>query len=357
LGRGFGEVVHVALDMRLAGYRGGGIARYARELHTALAETDGVEVRALRSRRDATGASGDLRMRTPPHHRLERFTVPVELGLARYRPDVYHATDFIAPHLPGVPFVATVHDLAFVHWPDDLTPDALEYYRQIGGARRRTAAWITPSRWTAGDLAGIYGIDPATIHVIPHGVSLDLLAERPRGRAERGHYVLAVGTVEPRKQYELLLAASQTGRDLPKIVIAGAAGWNSGGIEARLRSARGVEWLDDSDDAALRRLYAEAIAVVIPSRAEGFGLPALEAMAVGTPVVSSGGGALPEVTGEAALTVEEASGEGWAAAIERIATDDELWERLSAAGRGRAQEYSWERAANATKVVYRRLVG
>jgi glycosyltransferase involved in cell wall biosynthesis len=279
------------------------------------------------------------------------------LALARYRPDVYHATDFIAPYLPGVPVVATVHDLAFVHWPDDLTPDALEYYRQIGSARRRTAAWIAPSQWTAGDLAGIYGIDSATIHVIPHGVSLDLLAERPRGRADRGEYVLAVGTVEPRKQYELLLAACQTGRALPRIVIAGAAGWNSGGIEARLRSTKGVEWLDDSDDAALRRLYAEAIAVVIPSRAEGFGLPALEAMAVGTPVVSSGGGALPEVTGDAALTVEEASGEGWAAAIERIATDDELWERLSAAGRGRAQEYSWERAANATKVVYRRLVG
>lgn len=350
-------LVRVALDMRLAGYRGGGIARYARELHAALVETDGVDVRALRSRRGDDGAAGDQRLRTPPHHRLERFAVPVELALARYRPDVYHATDFIAPHLPGVPVVATVHDLAFVHWPDDLTPDALAYYRQIGDARRRTAAWITPSQWTAGDLAGIYGIDPATLHVIPHGVSLDLLAERPRSHAERGDYVLAVGTVEPRKQYELLVAASQTGRDLPRIVIAGAAGWNSGGVEERLRSARGVEWLGDSDDAALRRLYAEAIAVVIPSRAEGFGLPALEAMASGTPVVSSGGGALPEVTGGAALTVAEASGEGWAAAIEQVASDNALWERLSTAGRARAREYSWERAANATKVVYRTLAG
>jgi alpha-1,3-rhamnosyl/mannosyltransferase len=277
--------------------------------------------------------------------------------MARYRPDIYHATDFIAPRLPGVPVVATVHDLAFVHCPDDLTPDGLGYYRRLGETRRWTAAWITPSRWTADDLAGIYGIDPETIHVIPHGVSLDLLAERPRVRAERGDYVLAVGTIEPRKQYDLLLAAGRTGRDLPRIVIAGAAGWNSGGIEARLRSAQGVEWRSGSDDAALRQLYAEAIAVVVPSRAEGFGLPALEAMAVGTPVVSSGGGALPEVTGDAALTVEEASGAGWAAAIEQITTDDALWERLSVAGRERAHGYSWERTAYATKVVYRTLTG
>ncbi len=354
LGRGF---VRVALDMRLAGYRGGGIARYTRELHAALVQTADVEVRALRSREDVDTAAGDLRLRTPPHHRLERFAVRVELGLARYRPDVYHATDFIAPRLRGVPVVATVHDLAFVHWPNDLAPDGRAYYRQLGDARKSTAAWITPSQWTADDLAGIYGIDPSLIHVIPHGVSLDLLEEQPRSRAKRGDYVLAVGTVEPRKQYELLLAASRVGRDLPRIVIAGSSGWNSGGIEARLRTTQGVEWLSSVDDAALRRLYAEAIAVVVPSRAEGFGLPALEAMAVGTPVISSGGGALPEVTGAAALVVDEASGEGWATAIERIATDHVLWDRLSAAGRVRAQTFSWETAANATIVVYRALAG
>ncbi|MEX1157634.1 MAG: hypothetical protein WEC79_01735, partial [Thermomicrobiales bacterium] len=95
------EPVRVALDLRLAGYRGGGIARYARELHAALLVTDGVDIRALRSRRDTATAPNDLRLRTPPHHRLEQFAVPVELALARYRPAIYHATDFIAPRLPG----------------------------------------------------------------------------------------------------------------------------------------------------------------------------------------------------------------------------------------------------------------
>jgi glycosyltransferase involved in cell wall biosynthesis len=340
----------------LAGYRGGGIARYARELRAALGKVTGVEVRGLRSRRDAGDTAGDLRVRTPPHHRLERVALPVELALARYRPKVFHATDFIAPSIPGSAVVATVHDLAFIHWPDDLAPDALEYYRQLGVARRRTDAWITPSRWTADDLAGIYGIDPHTIHVIPHGVSLDLLRVEPLPRAERGAYVLAVGTVEPRKRYDLLLDAIQERDDLPRLVIAGGSGWNSQMLEYRLRSANRVEWVADASDDRLRKLYREAIAVVVPSRAEGFGLPALEAMAVGTPVVSSGGGALPEVTGDAAQLVEAANGDAWRAAIERIASDTAHWERLSAAGRERAGGFSWKQAALATAQVYRRLV-
>ncbi|HEX5166361.1 MAG TPA: glycosyltransferase family 1 protein, partial [Thermomicrobiales bacterium] len=351
-----GNTISVALDMRLAGYRGGGIARYARELRAALGGASSIAVRGIRSQRDTGGADGDLRVRTPPHHRLERFALPVEMALARYQPKVFHATDFIAPSMPRSAVVATVHDLAFIHWPNDLAPDALEYYRQLGDARRRTDAWITPSRWTADDLAGIYGIDRDTIHVIPHGVSLDLMRADPLPRVGRGDYVLAVGTVEPRKRYDLLLDAIQERDDLPRLVIAGGSGWNSQMLENRLRLAARAEWVADAGDDALRRLYREAIALVVPSRAEGFGLPALEAMAVGTPVVSSGGGALPEVTGEAALAVAEASGEAWAAAVERIASDNALWEQLSAAGRVRARRFSWDAAARATAEVYRNLV-
>ncbi len=281
--------------------------------------------------------------------------MPVELALGRYWPSVYHAMDFIAPRLPGIAAVATVHDLAFVHWPDDLEPDALAYYRQLGTSRNRTAAWITPSVWTADELAGIYGVDRSSIHVIPHGVSLNLHDVAPIPRIERGDYILAVGTVEPRKRYDLLLDAMAQGDVLPRLVIAGRVGWNSQSLERRLRSTDGVNWIADATDATLKRLYQQAIAVVVPSRAEGFGLPALEAMAVGTPVVSSGGGALPEVTGDAALTVEQATAEAWSSAIAQITTDRILWEELSTAGTTKARFFSWDRSAEATASVYRAL--
>jgi glycosyltransferase involved in cell wall biosynthesis len=347
--------VEVAIDLRLAGYRGGGIARYANDLVDALRGEPGIRAVPIRSAGDPVHDPGYVRFLTPPHHRLERYAIPVEMLLHRLRPDVYHAVDFIAPILPGVPRVATVHDLSFVHWPQDLASDGLAYYRQLERSKQDTAAWITPSEWTAKDLATVYGIARETIHVVPHGISLDLFAEPPLPREERKPYLLAVGTIEPRKQYPLLLDALRIARAAPDLVVVGQPGWNSEDIELRLATEARVNWRRGVDDLALRTLYREALAVVMPSRAEGFGLPALEAMAAGTPVVSSGGGALMEVTGDAALTVPEAAAEVWAEALERIATDTELWQRLSVVGRERAATFTWERAARETADVYRRV--
>jgi glycosyltransferase involved in cell wall biosynthesis len=193
------------------------------------------------------------------------------------------------------------------------------------------------------------------IHVVPHGVSLGLTAQAPLPREERKPYLLAVGTIEPRKQYPLLLDALRIARDAPDLIIVGQRGWNSQDIERRLQTEARVDWRRSVDDASLRLLYREATAVVVPSRAEGFGLAALEAMAAGTPVVSSGGGALLEVTGDAAFTVPAAAPEAWADALDRIATDSELWQRLSLLGRERAATFTWERAARETADVYRRV--
>jgi glycosyltransferase involved in cell wall biosynthesis len=347
--------LRVALDMRLAGYRPGGIARYAAELAAALAALPSIDVLPLRARRDTTADPRAVRLRTPPHHRLERYAIPVELALARARPAVYHATDFIAPRLPGVPCVATVHDLAFHHWPDDLQPAALAYYQQLAASRRWTTRWITPSRWTARELAQRYEIHPERVTVIPHGVSLVSSGEGGVPRAARGDFLLAVGTVEPRKRFDLLLDALALAERPLKLVVVGTPGWNAGATEARLRATPGVTWRERVADDELRRLYREAVALVVPSRAEGFGLPALEAMACGTPVLSSGGGALPEVTGDAALVVSEAPVR-WAAAMTHVVDDTALWQRLADAGLTRAARFSWAQAAHATAQVYRQAV-
>lgn len=350
----------VAFDMRLAGYRAGGIARYATDLATALRRQPDVDLVAIRAARDPSNDASSVRFRTPPHHRLERYSVPVELLLRRVRPDVYHAVDLIAPTLPRVPVVATVYDLAFLRWPEDLAADALAYYRQLARSARWTREWIVPSAWTAADLIERYRVDPARVTVIPLGLTPTIDDAPPLPREGRGDYVLAVGTVEPRKRYDLLLDALERVDPAIRLVIAGHPGWRTEDIQTRLRAAGvagRVRWVVGPSDAEVWRLYREALAVVLPSRVEGFGLAALEGMACGTPVISSGGGALPEVTGDAALEVTDGGPGEWAAAIERVASDDALWRSLSAAGVARARLFDWDVAAAATAAVYRRAAG
>jgi glycosyltransferase involved in cell wall biosynthesis len=349
-----GARLQVAIDLRLVGYRAGGIARYAGELARALVQLPDLEVAPLLSRR-SHAYPGAQRLWTPPHHRFERHAIGVELALRGARPDVFHATDFIAPRLPA-PVVATVHDLAFMRWPDNLTPNALGYYRQLRDAQRWTDAWITPSRWTADQLASCFGLDARAIHVVPHGAPEALLAAPVTARNERGDYVLAVGTVEPRKRYELLLDAWRGNPRLPRLIVVGASGWRTEAIQARLTAAGGVEWRRHVSDQQLRELYRRALAVLVPSRVEGFGLSALEGLAAGTPVLSSGGGALPEVTGDIAL-MPDATPDAWTQAVERVRDDTTLWQSLSTQGRARAATFRWSRAASETAVVYHAVAG
>lgn len=345
----------VALDLRLAAYRAGGISRYATELYSALSGLPDLSVHALRSRKDTAPDPEALYLRTPPHHRLERYAIAAELTLARRRFDVYHATDFITPRLPRTAIVATVHDLAFLERPGNLDASSLAYYRQIQQSRQWTDAWITPSQWTASDLSSRFDIDPSSIAVIPHGVSLGLQRQPVVPRSSRGDYILAVGTVEPRKRYDLLLDTFTLMRHHPRLEVVGRSGWKVDVTATRLETTERISWRRDTGDAELRDLYRNALAVVVPSDSEGFGFAALEAMACGTPVISSNRGALPEVTDLAALVPEGDDPHAWAVAIERLLEDEQLWNELSAFGRRRSREFSWNRAARETAAVYRRI--
>lgn len=348
--------VSVAIDLRLAGYRTGGIARYGTELAEALSRLNDVNVVELRSKHDDSGGTGAVELHTPPHHRLERYAIPTELLLKRARFDIYHAIDFVAPKVRDPRIVATVHDLEFLRHPEYLDDDALRYYNQIKESRDWTDAWITPSQWTADDLSQSLDIPPDCVTVIPHGTPAQVSLVPPVPRDQREPFLLAVSTVEPRKRYGLLLDALSSMETPPALRIVGREGWNASDAARRLASTPGVQWRTDVQDAELWQLYRQAYAVVIPSMSEGFGMMALEAMAAGTPVISSGHGALPEVTGRAALVPETDDAAGWATAIEQVLDDEHLWNELSAFGQRRASGFTWRRAAESTAGVYRQVL-
>lgn len=335
----------------------GGISRYALELGNALSALPDIDLAPIRHSRDSVATAGDIKLRTPPHHRFETFAIGAELALRRERFDVYHATDFVAPRLMRSPVVVTIHDLVFIRWPDHLSRDALRYYRQAEQQRHRVAHWITPSEWTKSELIDLVGIPNTDVTVVPHGVSSFLSCGEPSPRALREPYVIAVGTVEPRKRYDLLLDAYERMTPRPELVVVGEAGWNTATLQERLRSTDGVTWLDRASDAGINRLLSNALALAIPSLAEGFGLGALEAMARGTPVVSSGLGALTEVTGDAAIVPDRDDPESWVEALEAVVHDESRWQVCSEAGVRRAREFTWREAAYRTAEVYRQVAG
>jgi glycosyltransferase involved in cell wall biosynthesis len=356
----------IAFDARLVGYAAG-IARYAVLLAEALAKLDGPESYLLLRGRKADPKLGGRLCLTPPHHRLERYTLPLELLASRERPDLLHSLDHVAPAWGPWRSVVTLHDLAFVLYPETHTPESRAYYAAAGESARHAARVIAVSRRTASDAVRLLGVDPARLRVIHNaadprfgprpGAELAELAAR-RGFDPHQPYVLFVGTLEPRKNVPLLFEAmAEVRRYLDvDLLLVGGRGWLDAPIRAaQARSglggaARFLGWLDQAD---LAVLYSHARVFVLPSLYEGFGLPVLEAMACGAPVVCSNAGPLPEVAGEAAILLPPDEPRAWAEAIRRVVTDEQLAARLRARGEHRAREFSWDQSARATREVYR----
>jgi glycosyltransferase involved in cell wall biosynthesis len=205
---------------------------------------------------------------------------------------------------------------------------------------KRADGVITCSHYMRGHVADVFGIDEARVEVIPNGVE-DVFT--PEGDRAAGDYVLAVGTLEPRKNLSRIAAAVDC-----ELRVVGARGW--GGIDVQ---GNGVRWLGEVPDAELARLYRGARVVAYPSLYEGFGIPILEAMACGAPVVTSAGGSTEEVAGGAAVLVDPRDPNAIAAGLEEAARRrDELRRR----GLERARAFSWAAVARATEAVYREAV-
>jgi glycosyltransferase involved in cell wall biosynthesis len=276
--------------------------------------------------------------------------------------DVVHGTNFVVPPARRAATVVTVHDLTVVHFPEMCQKPTLAYPRLVRQAVRR-GAWVhTPSQFVAREVTELLGVPPERVRAVHHGVpesspagarAADLL---PRW-VER--YVLAVGTVEPRKDLPTLVRAfGLVAPSLPglALVIAGPEGWGAGALDeaveaspARDRVVR-LGWVERPSRGALLK---EALLLAYPSLYEGFGFPPLEAMAAGTPVVATRSGALPEVLGEAAWFVEVGETEALAEAIAKLAGDEAARAEFAARGRRQAALYTWERCAAGLEALYR----
>jgi len=282
------------------------------------------------------------------------------------RADVYHFPNFIRPPLTRGKSVVTIHDAAFLRYPETIEAKNYRYLSKcIKDTVERSDAIICVSSFTARELEELLSVPAGKLKVIPSGLSphhrrapaADILAMRNRLHLHRP-YLLSVGTLEPRKNYPFLIDAFEKLSFDGDLVIAGMKGWKTDGIfEKRNHSPRRehirlLEYVDEKDLAAL---YSAAELFVIPSLYEGFGFPPLEAMQCGTPVISASTGSLPEVLGDAAILVRDFDVEAWVSAIESVIGHAEKRRDLVDRGSARAAMYTWERTAQMTWDVYRSL--
>jgi glycosyltransferase involved in cell wall biosynthesis len=268
---------------------------------------------------------------------------------------VFHGLNQRMPERRMRRAVATFHDL-FVITGQYSTPDFRARFTRLARHAAETADLIiTVSTFTAAQVTSLLGVDPSRIRVVYHGVRL-YGADR---ESARDKIVLHVGAIQHRKNINRLVEAFEiaAGADW-RLVLAGAAGYGSAEIMQRIDASpvRGrIEVRGFVDDESLRALYRTASVFAFPSLDEGFGMPVLEAMAAGTPVICSDSSALPEVAGDAALLVDATSVEAIAGALRRLIDDPELRSKLAARGLSRASGFSWQKAVERTWAVYREL--
>lgn len=365
-------MLRVGIDGRAFTSPAPGIRRYVTGVVTALLELgEDLEVVALGGADSSALPSGVGHVAEPPHppSNLGWTLIGLPRAAARAGVTLIHAPAYTAPFWSGVPVVLTIHDVSYERHPEwyPYRRDWLRraFYRRSARAASRI---LTVSAFSASEICAAYGIPRDRITVAPLGVDPrfapvdpDVSCELPAGVS--APFLLHVGDLHERRNLTMVVDALFEARRhfgaLPALSLV-AAGIDRGVGQALCAIAReagapdAVVLLSDVSEERLLALYRCATAVVYPSLYEGFGLPLIEAMASGTPVIASSAASIPEVVGDAALLLDPTDAVGWTSAIVRIVNDEALRARMRSAGLERAAQFTWRRTAELTLDVYRR---
>lgn len=360
--------LRIALDARPLTTSRAGVATYCRGLLHGIASEARDESVLLYAKE---APPEDLTLAAPLEWRTMRASlwlpVAVPRALRAGRIDVFHGTNHMVPPVTSVPTVMTVHDLSALTMPRHHSwRNRLLTVPQMLISLRQATRIIADSTFTAKEIARLPRVDPTRIRVIPLAptpgltpASADAIAEVTRRLSLPPTFLLFLGALEPRKNIVMLLEAvarlRADGEEGARLVIAGAEGWRNAAVYERVHRLgleQDVQFVGYVAPGDLAALFGAATAFVYPSIFEGFGLPPLEAMACGAPVVCSTAASLPEVVGDAAVPVDPTSVDSLASAVHMVLNSHDLRDRLRAAGLIRASSFSWEGTARATMCAY-----
>jgi glycosyltransferase involved in cell wall biosynthesis len=367
-------MLRIGIDGRAFGSPAAGIRRYVRGLIPALLRLgEPIEIVALGGKNPAALPKGIAFIPEPPHPPTNFGWTQIGVPRAARKAgvQVIHAPAYTAPFLPGVPLVLTIHDVSY-----ELHPQWYPYKRDwLRRAFYRRSAHtadhiLTVSRFSASEIHAAYGVPLERITVSPLGVDAafgprdpNIPEQLPAGVVSP--YLLHVGDLHERRNLSMLVdavleARRQVGapRALSLVLLGKDLGVGDAlcGIAARAGAADAVIHIEGVNERQLHALYRGAAALVYPSFYEGFGLPVIEAMASGTPVVTSNVASLPEIVGDAGLLLDPADSQAWARAMIDLVNSEERRSRMRTAGMRRAADFTWEKTAKLTLAAYRRVL-
>lgn len=372
--------MRIAIDAHSVGTGLGGNESYATNLVEALAEIDDVNRYTLYvTRREAVERFSNrwpnFSVRaTLPHTPLIRIPLTLSAELRRNPVDVLHV-QFTAPPFSPCPVVVSIHDLSFEHLPKTFKWRSRKQLRiTVRRSAREAAQVIALSEYARNDIIDTYRVSPEKVSVIPLAAPAHFRPVNDEQELQRvrqtygieGDYILSVGAIQPRKNLSRLVAAYSRLRranpegKLPRLVLVGKCAWL---YDETLRTIKELEVSNSVvltgyvPEADLPALYSGALCFVYPSYFEGFGLPPLEAMKCGAPVIVGNKTSLPEVVGDAGLLVDPFEVDDIAAAIEKVISDSNLRAQLRVKGLERAKLFDWRETARQTLAVYEKAAG